>query len=302
MAWNLRERSQLPVPERLDEDLGVGENRQVSDASESHGVDCDEASADDLAEDAVGGDDEVAEDAALVDAAAETGAADMVDTVGDQSIAAASEEGDESEVDAGPAAADEDEPWQALTRIETGIAAGFERLMSLFENRLSYDRVKEKQIDALHAEVQKHRGDLVAKATRPLAVGVIRLHDDIGKTVEALRRKEPATLTPERCLRIVEGFQEDLEIVLEQNGVRVYREAGEAFDARRQTAVKSEPATDSAEVGCVAQRLRPGFERGEEILRKERVVVYGPMVQSPETRESAGEAEAARSVKENEDV
>ena len=105
---------------------------------------------------------------------------------------------------------------------------------------------------------------------------MIRLHDDIGRVVEAMAKEDPAKLTPARMMNIVGGFQEDIEIVLEQNGVEAYRAAGDPFDPRRQQVLVSEPTEEDNRVNRVARSVRPGFERGDRILRKEKVAVFVP--------------------------
>jgi molecular chaperone GrpE (heat shock protein) len=103
---------------------------------------------------------------------------------------------------------------------------------------------------------------------------VLRLHDDLGRTLEGLRRREDLELTPERFFTAFEQFREELELILGQHGVAPFRNPADAFDPGRQRAVSTVPTDDPARVGWIAGRRRPGFERGGEVLCKERVVVY----------------------------
>jgi len=160
------------------------------------------------------------------------------------------------------------------TIIVKAVNAGVERILTAFEAKLAYDASKQLQIDRLHEELQQHRGDVVARAARPLVHGMIRLHDDIGKLLSALRAKSADELSPERFFSLLEGLQEDVEIVLGQNGVTSYREPAGPFDPRRQRVLKKVGSSEEALAGTVAESIRPGFEQGADILEKERVTTY----------------------------
>ncbi len=154
-------------------------------------------------------------------------------------------------------------------------------LLRAFEDKLAFDSSKDKQIDALHDELQKHKRGLLAKMIRPLLVGLVRLHDDLGRMVEDLRREPPEELTPERFYDVLEGFQDDVEIVLEENGVSIFLEPGERFEPRRQTSRRTVESDDEQRIGTIARRVRPGFEQDETLLQKERVDVYVRRVAAP---------------------
>jgi molecular chaperone GrpE len=152
-------------------------------------------------------------------------------------------------------------------KLETGIS----QVLKAFEQKIAYDDSKQQQIDRLHAELQEYRTDLIAKTNRPLVNGLIRLHDDIGRLIEGLKSKPPEQLEPDKLLG---GIQEDIEIILDQNGVATFREPDNTFQPRRQRALKNVSTTDAELVGNVAERVIAGFEQGDEIIKKERVNVY----------------------------
>lgn len=162
----------------------------------------------------------------------------------------------------------------AFLRVESAIEAGVERVLDVFERKLAYDAAKQLQVDRLHAELQEHRAGLVNRTARPIVQGMIRLHDGIGKLVASLRSKSAEELSPERFFALLDGLQEDVEIVLEQNGIGAYRQPEGTFDPRRQRALRTVVTHDSQLAGQVAETLRSGFEQGSEILEKERVAVY----------------------------
>jgi molecular chaperone GrpE len=172
-----------------------------------------------------------------------------------------------------PSAAPPDAP-EMETDIRTIVRDGFERVQSALEERLALDRFRENQIDKLHAEVQGYKADVVSKAVRPVLQSLIRLHDDLGKVIDALRAEDEAALSPQRLLTLLEGFHEDVELALDHNGVSVFRTTTDEFDPRRQKAVRTVDAEEPAHAGRVAARVRPGFEQGDVIVEKERVAVY----------------------------
>lgn len=194
------------------------------------------------------------------------GEAEMVETAGD--AAAASPPADRDAGDGPP------ESGAVLQRLERSLEDGLADLQRSFQDKLAYDRAKDQQISRLHDELQEHKLDLLGRAKRPLLHGLIRFHDDLGKVIASLRRKPEEDLTAERLFQVLEGFREDLEMLLGQNGVETFQTPGESFDPTRQTSLKTEPTTEESRVGTIAARLRPGFNEGEVLLQRERVAVY----------------------------
>ncbi|MGE4182775.1 MAG: hypothetical protein AB7J34_23365 [Limisphaerales bacterium] len=185
--------------------------------------------------------------------------------------------GREVVADGNPLGDRRDDPLAVVaTKIDEAVA----RVLTAFGEKLAYDQTKQVQIDRLHEELLQYRSDLVSRAARPLAHGMIQLHDDIGKLLSALRAKPAEQLTPARFFSLLEGLQDDVEIVLGQNGIAAFREPGCQFEPRRQRALKRVSTFEAALAGTVAERIRPGFEQGVEILEKERVSTY-EFVRSP---------------------
>jgi len=170
----------------------------------------------------------------------------------------------------------------SLETVEGRIEHGFQMVLDAFERKLAFDQHKESQIDRMHEELQRHRSNLLAQAMRPLIGGIIRTHDDANKIAQALGRKDPAELTPERIAKVFAGLCEDLELVLEQNGVTLFREDGDGFDPRRQQAVRKVATLDVGAAGKVAERIHPGFELDGLLIQKERVSVYVMSGAAPE--------------------
>jgi len=72
----------------------------------------------------------------------------------------------------------------------------------------------------------------------------------------------------------LESIQVAIEDVLYRQGVEPFRGEGDAFDPRRQRALTT-VATDREDLAkTIAERLRPGFQAGDKVIRPELVSVY----------------------------
>lgn len=172
-------------------------------------------------------------------------------------------------------AANGDEAAETMRRLIEGcLGVETQRVLAALAEYRAVDRFKEAQLDQLHAELQGHRADLVGKATRPVFLSLIRLHDDIGKLLEPVAAEGLAALTPEKMVRLLEELHKDVAVVLEEHGVSAFRGEAERFDARREKVLRTVETTSTQLAGQVAERIRPGFEQNGVLLEKERVAVY----------------------------
>ena len=162
----------------------------------------------------------------------------------------------------------------AVSLLTEKLEAGVAQILEIFEQKLAYDNTKQQQIDRLHAELQEHRADLIARTNRPLVNGLIRLHDDVGKLIDNFKRQPDQEVDPARFFKAFENVQDDIEILLDQNGVVSFSEQGERLDPRRQHVSTQIKTSDEQLIGMIAGRLRKGFEQADDLIRKERVSVY----------------------------
>lgn len=161
----------------------------------------------------------------------------------------------------------------ALSAARRALEDKLDALTEAFATKLAIDDNKNQQIDVLHRELQEHKQDLLAKALRPLLSGLVRLHDNLGRVAENLRER-PEALVPGEAARLIEEFREDVEILLDENGVALFSEPVDRFEPRRQTARQTLETANPEQVGRIARRARPGFERDGLLLQKERVDVF----------------------------
>lgn len=175
------------------------------------------------------------------------------------------------------------------------------------------------EIAALFRESHQHKDDRLLRLQELCAVeaegrakailrDVTRLHDVVGRTATEYRLLPQEALSVEKILKRFHGFEEDIELLLEQHGVTIYREEGEMLMPQQQVASRIELTDDQEKVGQVAARLRPGFLYQETPLVKERVAVFAmpkaPAESRPpkkkESAANAGEAEISELEREKE--
>lgn len=164
-----------------------------------------------------------------------------------------------------------------LASLLADVLAEVTALRADVERATSRNRVQQQQVDKLHAELQEHKNGLLAHLQRPWAMGLIQLYDALNREAKDMAVAE-AVFSAKDVAAMMDGFREDVEIVLDQQGVRTFKTPGERFDPTHQTAVKTIPAPTAELAGMVLLRLRPGFEQNGRILRKEWVCVYADTV------------------------
>ena len=105
---------------------------------------------------------------------------------------------------------------------------------------------------------------------------LIDLHDDLGKSIRAYRKKiaDGQEVTVETLLSAVGDMQLDIEDTLERHGVEAFEAEGEQFDPKLQSALKTVPCSDETQHRVIVERLRKGFRYEERILRPEAVSAY----------------------------
>jgi molecular chaperone GrpE len=147
-------------------------------------------------------------------------------------------------------------------------------LQAVFDREIRAETTRERIVDRLHAELQDYKQDLLLKVQRPIFVDLIQLHDDIGKMMES-PSDAPADADRSIAIRgILESIRTAIEDILYRQGVEPFQQQGEEFDPRRQRALSTVPTEEPERNRTVANRLRPGFQAGEKLIRPELVSVY----------------------------
>lgn len=132
-------------------------------------------------------------------------------------------------------------------------------LKESFDSKIRYDEAKERQITALHQELESHRQGLYQQILRPVLIDLVGIYDEAAGQPESLAQ---------------EFLLEMIEVVLERYGVTKYTCEGDGIDRARQQVIKVDQTSDPALNRRLARRLRRGFELGGKVLRPEWVVAY----------------------------
>lgn len=141
------------------------------------------------------------------------------------------------------------------------------------------------EIAALFRESHQHKDDRLLhlqqlcsgeaeRRTIAILRDVTRLHDTVGRTAAAFRDLPPEGLSAEKILQQFARLEDDIELLLDQHEVSLFREDSDNLVPQRQLASRIELTDDPAQIGRIAARLRPGFLHRETPLVKERVAVY----------------------------
>ena len=163
---------------------------------------------------------------------------------------------------------------QKLDTLTSALTTGFHQIQASFDKKLAYDSTKQQQIDSLHKKLQEYQSDLIAKTNRPLVNGLIQMRADLSKRIDRFQDNPDIEVSREKFLDSMRGIQDDIDVLLDQNGVFAFTNSGEVFNPTRQRLVKGVTTTDPELVGQIVKRLRPGYEQSDVIVQNEGVSVY----------------------------
>jgi molecular chaperone GrpE (heat shock protein) len=152
------------------------------------------------------------------------------------------------------------------------ILENLRQLVIQFDNKIQSDNHKEQLFDEMHRELQSYKNDLLGALTLSMERDVIQIIDDVAKSMEAYRGREPTPDTYQKLLSLFEGVETDLCDLLYRHGVEPY--TGDTVDVARQKVVHTVPTNDPSLDKTIAARLARGWEKEGKIIRPERVSGY----------------------------
>lgn len=157
----------------------------------------------------------------------------------------------------------------ALSASVEAIGSRLEAIGSALDRRITEAAVRNELFDKLYADMEKYRNDIYAKLLKPFVLEAISILEDYRRVVGRID-----DLTPEQLAKYLRNIPDDIETLLENNGVDLYTEKDDTFNRRTQQVVKTVPTDDPALDGKVASRLKPGYEWNGTLLRQEKVELY----------------------------
>jgi len=154
------------------------------------------------------------------------------------------------------------------------LAAAVRELSQLFVRKIETDRHKEKLFDQMHQELQQYKNDLLDSLTRSMEGDIIKLIDDIEKTMEHYRSQPFSDDNYRKLLSLFEGVETDLTDLLYRHGIEPYTQEGNQVVVGRQKILATVPTTEPSRDKTVAVRHAKGWEKNGKVIRPERVSVY----------------------------
>jgi len=125
-------------------------------------------------------------------------------------------------------------------------------------------------VDRMHNELERQKGDLLGRALSPLLFEIVGLHDQVLDVIDSVNQNN-VELPSERVVGLFDVLRGRCEAILGGAGVFPFREESRVFNPKRQRVVRRVLRVGGT--GEVERSLGPGFERGSEVLCKERVEI-----------------------------
>lgn len=147
-------------------------------------------------------------------------------------------------------------------------------LQQTFDDKLAEDTHKNGLFDNMHRELVRYQNGALDKIVDTIALDIIQLVDTTKGHVRVYEKKEPTEENYKKLLRIVKGIAEDLEDILYRQNIESYRVPGHEVDVRRQKIIQTIPTDDKSKDNRVAVRAADGYEKGDKVLRPERIKIF----------------------------
>lgn len=165
-------------------------------------------------------------------------------------------------------------PQPALPPVLEEIRQAIAGLQQSFDDKIAQDKHKNALFDQMHRELVQYQNGVVDKNTETMAMDIIQLIDSTKNHIRVYEEKEGTQENYDRLLRLVKGLVEDLQDVLYRQSIEAYQVAGEEVDVRRQKIIQTLETEDPAQDNAIAQRVADGYEKGDKVLRPERIKIY----------------------------
>ena len=126
----------------------------------------------------------------------------------------------------------------------------------------------------MHRELVLYQNGALDKVVDTVALDIIQLVDTTKGHARVYEDKEPTEENYGKLLRIVKGIAEDLEDILYRQNIESYNVPGDEVDVRRQKIIQTVPTDDKSNDNLVALRVADGYEKGDKVLRPERIKIF----------------------------
>jgi len=153
------------------------------------------------------------------------------------------------------------------------INSKIDKLHEEFQHKIKYDSHKNRIIDELHREVQSYRSNLERTFLKPMVMNIIRAVDGIRK-LSQYHHSNLDKLDVQKLLKQFDDIPHEFEDLLYTYGIEPFTCDEEIFNPKRQKVIKTFEVSDILLDKKVKDRIRPGYEWDENMIRPEMVTVY----------------------------
>lgn len=143
------------------------------------------------------------------------------------------------------------------------------KLEEKFDKKIAEDTYKNTLFDKMYEELASYKKDLYAKLVGPFINETISLLDDYERLIERID-----SIDYEKLKKYVIGIPDDLESILDNNGVERYTDDTEKFNPKTQRVIKTIPTGDMKLENVIAERTRKGYRWNGVMLKPEMVKIY----------------------------
>lgn len=143
------------------------------------------------------------------------------------------------------------------------------KLEEKFDKKIAEDTHKNSLFDKMYEELASYKKDLYAKLVGPFVNETISLLDDYERLIERID-----TIDYEKLKKYVMGIPDDLESILDNNGVERYTDDNEKFNPKTQRVIKTIPTGNLELENIIAERTRKGYRWNGVMLKPEMVKIY----------------------------
>ena len=147
-------------------------------------------------------------------------------------------------------------------------------LQKKFDDKIAEDTQKNGLFDNMHRELVRYQNGVLDKIVDTMALDIIQLVDSTKSHARVYSKKEPTEENYKKLLKIVKGIAEDLGDILYRQNIESYRVTGHEVDVRRQKIIQTVPTDDKSKDNLVAVRVADGYEKGDKVLRPERIKIF----------------------------
>lgn len=147
-------------------------------------------------------------------------------------------------------------------------------LQQTFDDKIAEDTHKNGLFDNMHRELVRYQNGAMDKIVDTIALDIIQLVDTTKGHIRVYEKKEPTEENYKKLLRVVKGIAEDLEDILYRQNIESYRVPGHEVDVRRQKIIQTVPTDDKSKDNLIAIRAADGYEKGDKVLRPERIKIF----------------------------